>query len=245
MKITKLCTLLFISILLSCSVSPELELAGERLPTITSTSSRESPGVYGPENVANIYDEAGWLHNAIFEAYFNGVVKDTSLLTIAYQVNQLANANNHFVRLSAFSYRFDNLQKAKTIVGNPELQLSNTLTSTIQNAEVASEFAQFLTNYEQLCKLEDDYELLYAEVIAFEHSIMENPSVNAHDLEVILTTTSIVRYSTYKRKKRPKKNTDPEWYLLIANMTGAISGAEESMQDAVVLSLITGIAENQ
>ena len=70
---------------------------------------------------------------------------------------------------------------------------------------------------------------------------MNDVSLDEADLKILLTTTSIVRYATHHRKKRPKKNTDPEWDLLIFDMAGACSGARTSTQEAVALSVISGI----
>lgn len=230
---------------MSCNASPELELHSTHSTSDDLPSYSFKNGMFEPENGSNIYDEAGLLHNALFEAYYDGTVKDTSLLAIVEQVNRLANENSKFVGLSPFAYEFDDLNKMRGILDNPLLVRSHAVNASIQNSEVASDFLTFLNTIETLCNVENDYDLIYAEIRSYESSILTDPRVNAHDMEIILTTTSIIRYSTCKRKKRPKKNTDPEWDLLIANMTGAVSGSTESMQDAVVLSLVAGIAANK
>lgn len=245
MKIIKLCVLLLTVLLMSCSISPEIEA-----PSIQKSSELPLPyssknGVFEPENGLNDYDYAGWLHNAIFEAYYDGTIKDTSLLAIVEQVNRLANENSAFVGLSAVTYNFEDIVKARAVLKNPLLVRATSINASLEHSGVAVEFLEFLDGIELLCRTENDYDVIYAEVIAYEQSVLSDVRISKHDLEIIMTTTSLLRYSTYKRKKRPKKNTDPEWDLLIANVTGAASGSSESVQEAVVLSLVVGIATNK
>ena len=245
MKIIKLCVFLLTAILLSCSVSPEIEASFVQKSSEFPLTYSSKNGVFEPENGLNEYDHAGWLHNAVFEAYYDGTVKDTSLLAIVEQVNRLANENSVFVGLSSVAYNFEDIVKARAVLKNPLLVRATSISASLEYPDVAVAFSEFLDAMELLCQTEADYGVIYAEVIAYEHSVLSDIRISKHDLEIILSTTSILRYSTCKRKKRPKKNTDPEWDLLIANVTGAVLGSSESVQEAVVLSLVAGIAANK
>ena len=60
-----------------------------------------------------------------------------------------------------------------------------------------------------------------------------------------MTSTSILRFSAYRAKKKPKKNTDPDWLIWVTHVYGAEEGAEENEAKAIVTALVTGIVSNK
>ena len=57
-----------------------------------------------PGNNANPYDEAGWLHNELFESYYESGNRPTTLSGIIAKVETLADANTGFKALKTSSY---------------------------------------------------------------------------------------------------------------------------------------------
>jgi len=95
-----------------------------------------------------------------------------------------------------------------------------------------------------LCETEDDYEVIYNYIVAYETIVLKSTSFTESDKRVALITTSVARHSAYYRKKRPKKNKDPEWDLMVGNIIAATDGAATGIQESVMRALIVGIAQN-
>jgi hypothetical protein len=64
-----------------------------------------------------------------------------------------------------------------------------------------------------------------------------------HDKQVLLSAAAVVRYVSYERKKRPKKNTDPDWDMMVWRIAGS-AGSLSDVQDAIFYSVICGVLEN-
>ncbi len=236
----------FLFLSLSCSVSEDTILESQEVSGTHSFVYQSTSSVFDPGNNANAYDTAGQLHDALFEAYFSSIdQKQQSVVDVVQSITSLAHSNAHFVHLSDTSYVFDSFLRLEAVLKSPNVALTASIDLQIEDPTIALLFKDFLTQFEVHCSSEDDYAVLHAEVVAFEAHILSMPSLTTSDVAQILTTTSVLRYSVARRKKRPKKNTDPEWDLLIANMTGSLEGSSKNMQEAIVFSLVVGILENQ
>jgi hypothetical protein len=102
----------------------------------------------------------------------------------------------------------------------------------------------FITSFELCFHAGYESDDLYEKVIDYETTVLQNSGFTANDKRVILTTTSITRHSSYLARKKPKKNTDPDWTILIGNIVAAVDGAEDGAANAVVAALVAGIAQN-
>lgn len=54
----------------------------------------------------------------------------------------------------------------------------------------------------------------------------------------------MARHSAYMARKKPKKNTDPDWTILVVNIVAAADGAENGMAKSVTEGLVGGITSN-
>lgn len=114
------------------------------------------------------------------------------------------------------------------------------------SVEGKASIAIFIDSMLLLSKKEDDYASFYAFVCDYENSTTTDSQLTAEDKRIILTTTSIVRHSVHKpkKKKKPKKNTDMDWTIWIANAVGGTHGANTDMFDAILTAATAGIAQN-
>lgn len=103
----------------------------------------------------------------------------------------------------------------------------------------------FVNSLLSLLDKEDNCDVFYDFVVNYEATIINNPLLTERDKRIILTTSSIARHTTYRAMKRPKKNTDPDWDLLIGNIMGGTDGAIYNRAEAITMALVTGIAQNQ
>ena len=122
---------------------------------------------------------------------------------------------------------------------------SSEIISNSLDTEVAkNSLSNFITTVLSLCETEDDYGVIYDYIVAYEATVLKSTSFTERDKQVVLTTTSVARHAAYYRKKRPKKNKDPEWDLMVGNIIAATDGASTGIQESVMRALIVGIAQN-
>ncbi|MCV9932879.1 hypothetical protein OIU80_11345 [Flavobacterium sp. LS1R47] len=188
-----------------------------------------------PENPANMYDFAGKLHNDILDVYLAGNHQHTTIEQINQQIEAIATANTNFILLSTGINLSFNLDIIQEIVSNPELELAQAITnSTMTNAakESLSSFMNDVILWEN-----NSYEEIYQSVISYESSVIANSGFSNEDKRIILTTSSLVRYSIYYNLTRK----DKDWPPSKGHLVGGLSGAIDNSSTAIRRSLVTGI----
>lgn len=246
MKFIYLC-LLVIPFFISCSESPDLAELDTKA-RISKSSSRliaESGTIVYPENDSNPYDIAGQLHSELYAAYYSEDSLSSSVTGVADRITMLANENESFTDLAGIDYSFLSTDRITYILSTIDSCTPEIIDASLVAPEAKNSFNTFVNSLLVLCERESNYAVIHDFVVTYENEISENSDFSLSDKEIILTTTSIARYAVYERKKRPKKNTDPEWDLLVANIAGGTEGSTESLEKAIVMSLITSIAENE
>jgi hypothetical protein len=106
-------------------------------------------------------------------------------------------------------------------------------------------FSNFLITMVSLYEAETDATKIANVVIKYEETVIGNALLGDNDKRVILTSTSILRFSAYRAKRKPKKNTDPDWLIWVTHVYGAEEGAEENLEKAILMGLVTGIVSNK
>lgn len=189
----------------------------------------------GPENPANIYDLAGKLHNDILDIYLNGNYQHNTIAQISQQVEAIAAVNNDLLLLDLDTNLPINLEEMQEIVENPQAKLD----ATIANSPMTNAAKLSLSNFlnDTLLWENNEYEAIYQSIILYETSIMTNTQFTDEDKRIILTTSSIARYSLYYARERK----DKDWDGSVGNRAGAFSGAINNSFTAVSRSLVTGI----
>lgn len=112
------------------------------------------------------------------------------------------------------------------------------------SAAAKSSLTDFVNSFIVLFDNEYNCEVLYQAVVDYETIVLKDSLLTAKDKRIILTTTSIARHSAYLARKKPKKNTDPDWTILVVNIVAAADGAEYGLAESVTEGLVAGIASN-
>ena len=120
-----------------------------------------------------------------------------------------------------------------------DVVFNTSLTSGAKSSLIA-----FINSLMVTFQTESNCDVLYNYVVTYEKSIVNNPALTSRDKQIILITTSVARHTAYLAKKRPKKNTDPDWTVLIGHVAAAVDGAENGMAESITMGLATGIAQN-
>ena len=78
----------------------------------------------------------------------------------------------------------------------------------------------FIHSFLLLFKQEDGYALLYDFVVQYERSVLTDPIFTETDKQIILTTTSFARHSTYETITESTAIIDPDWRKLVTHLIG-------------------------
>jgi hypothetical protein len=191
-----------------------------------------------PENPANIYDLAGKLHNDILDIYLAGNYQNSTIEEISQQIEAIAAENNDLMLLNVGADLSINLGLVQEIINNPQAKLDEAIANSIMTNAAKSSLSSFMNNvvlWENL-----SYEEIYQSIVTYESAVMTNPEYNDEDKRIILTTSSIVRYSIYY----DLIDKDKDWDTSKGHRVGGLSGAIYNSSIAVRRSLVTGIMIN-
>lgn len=197
-----------------------------------------------PGNNSNPYDEAGWVYTELFETYYaNGDLGGT-VSQIATKVQTIADANSSFNVMKDSTYHPVSVEQVQYILDHRSTCVNDIISASTMTAHAQSSLTTFVNSLVVLFDNESNSEVLYQFVVDYEDTILNDSLLTVNDRQIILTTTSIARHSSYLARRKPKKNTDPDWIIFVGNVIAATSGAEYGPAEAVTMALVTGIAQN-
>lgn len=231
--------LIILAFFISCDNASDITEAATTSSELFSRTATELPG-----NAANPYDDAGWIHNEIFESYYESGNKPTTLSGIITKVETLADANTGFQSLKTTSYHPVSVTRIQYLLDHKNTCVAEVLSASSMSSRAKLSFSSFINSLDVVFDTETNCDVLYQFVVDYEKEILNDTLLTAKDKQIILTTTSIARHSAYLAKKKPKKNTDPDWTILIVNVIGAVDGAEFGTAESLVEGLVCGIATN-
>lgn len=211
----------------------------------SSTGYSAKFGTVLPNNDANPYDEAGLLYDELFDSYYvNGKFSDT-IYQIISEVENLAETNANFNLIKGSSYQNIFSTRIEYLLQHPSTCVNDVVSASSMSTAGKTSLITFVTTFNTYITTENNCDSIYKKVIDYEDAVLLDSSLTKIDNRIILTTTSIARHSVYRARKKPKKNTDPDWIIFIGNIIAATEGAEYGSAEAVTMALVTGIAQNQ
>ena len=239
MKFFTLCLVVFF-LFISCSPSSDLESSSpiHEIPF----SKKLFEGI--PMNVLNPYDRAGQLHSQLYTAYYEMDSLVTNCVTVSERVTLLANQNSNFIFSLGTPYSFTFGDRVSYVMQYGTCCYEELINNSIENENAANSLTSFVHSFISISQEEGEYASLYSFITLYEDEVLVDDTISTADKKIILTTTSILRFASYERKKKPKKNTDPDWDMMIWSIAGSVDGSSSSIEDAVVMSIICGVLEN-
>lgn len=197
-----------------------------------------------PANAANVYDVAGLLHNEILYSYSAEKKPRHGLAAVATCIDSLARASENFRPLMTVAYVSPDLEKIDFILSHKITCVSSIISSTDLSVSAKTSLSNFISAVLAFSDSQEDYALIYDFIIDYETDVIADVRFDSRDKEVLLTLSSVARYSTYAKKKRPKKNMDPDWDILISNIIASTEGSSYGAAEAIIYGLVAGIVEN-
>jgi hypothetical protein len=231
-------SLCIFTLCISCSTTPE---AGEAVAD-TAIFQRGTGEV--PENSSNPYDNIGQTHNEVLQSYYDTDTVPSADSACIERLIAVAKSNPYFVQLGIQPYELKTIDRINYINDNIATCRPAILSAAISDAEARTDMTNFLSSLFSLCDNEEDYQPIYEFIVTYENAVL-NSKFDVNDKKHILMATSIARHSAYARKKKPKKNKDPEWALMVGNIFAGLDGADESDQETVIRALAVGILQNK
>lgn len=198
-----------------------------------------------PRNSDNAFDLAGKIHNDLLSSYYSGVIFPATTSEIAFLIDSLALWNIDFALIKGSNYAGVNATRVDYLVTPRDSCVTRVINSSSLSVYARSSLKTFVENLQFITDDEKDYEPIYHFIAAYEADVLGDTSLTPKDKEVILITTSIARFSVYAKKKRPKKNEDPDWAWLTANIMVGADGADIGLAEAVSHAVVAGIVDNK
>lgn len=231
--------LFILTFFISCDGESELSTNKDSQNGIVERITTELPG-----NADNPYDETGWVHNEIFSSYYESENKPSTIQGIIGKVEDLTAANINFKVLKTSSYQPVSATRVQYLLDHQSTCVGDVISKSSLSSEAKQSLSTFVNSFIPFFETETDCVVLYNYVVAYEHAVNTATGLTARDKQIILTTTSVARHSAYLARKKPKRNTDPDWTILVGNVIAAAEGADLGMAEAITEGLVTGIAQN-
>ena len=195
-----------------------------------------------PFNSANPFDEAGTIHNEILTNYYSHYPLLTDTDSIINLFHAKAKEHSFFSSLTTSPILSNELN---LLLSQPENMLEDFLQSSDLSEKAKISLSVYIEELLFYTYSSDNYAIIYDYITDYENTIATDSLYSSDEKAIILTITSITRHSVYMKKKRPKKNTDPDWDWLTTNIVGATAGTNGDTQKAIYTALVAGIIENR
>lgn len=245
MKLFYLC-ILSISFLFSCSETSDVEvLNSSRVDLSYSNKLSDSTSLISPFNPSNSYDYVGQLHYELYLEYYAQQNDSLSLSKVITKVEVLANQNATFESYFETPYHFYGVAEVSNLLACDTLCIDTVLANSILSDVAKNKMKIFLTDFNFHFEKSFESDPILEYVFLFEEQIINANNLLDSDKAILLSTTSIARFSAYESKRRPKKNTDPDWDSLITNLLGNIVGSAYGIDNGLTSSLVCGILSNK
>lgn len=231
MKKSLLLILVFPLLIISCTTE---ENVSEELRNKTVEMLKIKKIVLQPGNATNPYDDIGKQHNDVLEIYLATYPPAGSTGTIMSQVQSIMLSNTFSIGQDCNSpYAFEAIN---AILANPQDYVATTIENSTLTTPAKTSLSDFIDSWSVLETL--DFESIYHFIITYESTIITNSLLTNEDKRVILTASSIARYSFYYNE-----NKDRDWDTTIGNSIGGIVGALNDSLSPVTMALVIGITQ--
>jgi len=187
-----------------------------------------------PQNSENPYDIAGSLYLDIFTLYPDAD-SNASIEEIVETVESISLGNSDFVALQGTAINSVDTVMVNNIISNPKGSLNQIIGSSSLTSGAKSSLTGFIDEIEAIES--EDYQEVYSYIQSYEALVLVNNSFTANDKRVLLSTSSIARYSLYD-KKRPR---DRDWETSVGNIIAATGGAINTTALAIKTAVVTDI----
>lgn len=210
------------------------EYTGEITETAHMAESAKTSGI-GPDNPANPFDIAGSIHNEILETLNETNFSSQSIEDITILIDSVSAVYPELVALSSYSTLSTRLSEITWIVNDYDA-IDDVLMASTLGVSAKTSFLTFVNSLPLTAN--DPYEDIHSMIVSYEEDVLANTGFTADDKRILLTTTSVVRYSAYRERK------DKDWETSVTKIAATVSGAEQGLVLGLKMALTVGICKN-
>lgn len=221
--------------LISASCSEEYTGQASETANVVKAVTKKS-GVT-PINASNPYDFAGQMHNDILADLENTDLNLRSIAFIANAVDSVYTSNPGITSPSSENpLLVVRLAEITAMVNNNNL-LSSVLAASSMGASARISFSTFIGTL--TLDHSHPYQEIYNQIVSYEAEILSNTEMSISEKRIILTTTSVIRYSAYEKKRK-----DKDWETSVTSIAATIAGSEVCPALAVKMAATVGLCKN-
>ena len=191
-----------------------------------------------PKNNTNPYDTIGRIQNQVLDIYLSANHNHSTIEQINGEIELITNNYGNTSIGNSTQAPFSIGLQINNIVNAPQSSLNTIIANSHLTNQAKTNLSGFINSL--LFLKNEEYEDIYEFIITYESSIVGNMVFNNEDKRIILTISSLARYSFYYEKKRK----DKDWETSVGNIVASVSGALENSLTAVSMALVTGISQN-
>jgi len=203
-------------------------IAAQATPSFLRTGS-------GPANTNNLYDYTGQLYNEILD-YAVAHSTGTGVSNVVTDVSTAAASNSGFTAISS-GYTGLTITTVSWVLSN-----SSNDQTIINNTGASSRGRQELNDFVDLMEAlpNRSYDESYDAIASFEHDVINDSTLNSLDKRIILSSTSIARYSLYRTFNL---GGDKSWDKHKTGIYGGITGADASAAKGITAGVSSWMAQ--
>lgn len=211
------------------------EYAQETIETSYENKSMKKAGI-SPANTANPFDSAGATHNEILEILAGTDQNASSIEEITALIDSVSTAHPELMLLTTDSTVSTRVTEISGIV-NSSNPVSNILGVSSLGTLAKTSFTTFLNSL--VLAADRPYSDIHPIIVAYEASVLTNLVFSADEKRIILTSTSVARYSIAEKKRK-----DKDWETSVTNIVAAVSGAQSNTALSLKMAAVVGICQN-
>ncbi|MDI5887408.1 hypothetical protein [Flavobacterium yafengii] len=178
-----------------------------------------------PTNTENPYDSDGRMYYELFKNYGSDGLQDARS-SVSSPVASLACTKTSFNKMQKKDNNSATVAKGANVISANTISFSDIISNSNMTAAGKLSLIDFIHSFLFLFKQENSYAVLYDFVVQYETSILIDPILTETDRQIILTTASFARHSTYETRTESTAIIDPDWRILVGHLIGDIETIE-------------------
>lgn len=173
-----------------------------------------------PANTENPYDSDGRMYHKLFKNYDAlGTLQDASS-SVSSPVASVTYAKTAFNKMQKKDNNSAIVIKGANVIPDSSFSFSDIIANSNMTAAAKLSLIDFIHSFLFLFKQESSYAVLYDFVVEYERSIVIDPILTETDKQIILTTSSYGRHSTFDTRTESVAIIDPDWRILVGHLIG-------------------------
>jgi hypothetical protein len=200
----------------------------------TTTTYNEKKSLVDPDNSLNPYDYTGRIHNDILKTLDELDLNYTSAEQISSIIDSVA-AEHPEVPSPAAS--LSGLATEISWMAEDDGAFDDVLLDSSLGSTAKSSLSGFMDSL--IAIIDGSYEEIYSMIVLYEDLVLANTGFTVTEKRIILTTTSVARFSFHRKKRK-----DKDWETSVGSYAGTVYGAQEDAILGLKLAAAVGVYQN-